>query len=89
LESALEGFDGVRYAFDLDLDLATGVPHGTAEFELVGETPDERPKADALHHSANDDRARDLRAGLRTAHRPTSAAVRAGDSVRAADPRPR
>jgi hypothetical protein len=62
-------FDRCFGAFDVDLDLAPGVPNDTIEPELVRETPYERPKANPLHYSPDDHRASESPGRLNPAHR--------------------
>jgi hypothetical protein len=62
-------FDRSFGAFDVDLDLTSGVPDDTVEPELIRETPNERPKANPLHDSPHDDRAFESPGSLYSAHR--------------------
>ena len=56
-----EGVQRGRGSGRLDLDAPGGVADAARQLELGGETPDERPEADALDHALDEDRAGDGR----------------------------
>ncbi len=58
-KSSGEGFDRLLRAGDLDLDLAGPIDDRAVESKLGGETPHERPEADALDDAPDLDRSRD------------------------------